>query len=288
MTRRGFTLAEILVGLILTGIVGTAIVRSLTGTQRNTSAQFARIDTQESARAVMYYLTSAVRELDASDGDIEAATSSLLQFRGVRWTAVSCSAVSVTGGSLRITVKNTQIFGQRAPDGSLDSMYVFNENNVGIRTDDAWLGAKLTATGSNACDDGSAGTRLTFVVDAASGGNAAAVAGFVSGGPIRGWQPEELSLAATSGLYYLSQRTMDNSGTWSAATRLVGPLTSTGFELTYFDNTNTTTATLTNIASVGLKVRAQSIDIAKGAAGTKTNLVDSLTTRIAVRNNNRY
>lgn len=288
MTRRGFTLAEILVGLILTGIVGTAIIRSLTGTQRNTSAQFARIDAQESARSVMYYLTSALRELDASDGDVEVANASGIQFRAMRWTAVSCTPVTVSLLTLQITVKNTQIFGQRAPDATLDSLYIFNENNPGIRTDDAWLGAKLTATASNNCTDGSAGTRLTLMVDAASGGNLAAVSGFLSGAPIRGWQVEELSLAATSGLYYLSQRTKNNAGTWSAATQLVGPLSSTGFALTYFDNTNTATATLANIASVGLIVRSQSIDVAKGAAGTKTNLVDSLTTRIALRNSNRY
>ena len=113
-------------------------------------------------------------------------------------------------------------------------------------------------------------------------------AGFLLGGPIRGWQPEELSLAASGGYYYLMQRTRDNSGSWSALTQLVGPLTSTGLELTYYDNTNTVTGTLANIASVGLIVRSQSIDVAKGAAGTKTNLVDSLTTRIALRNNNRY
>jgi prepilin-type N-terminal cleavage/methylation domain-containing protein len=288
MSRRGFTLVEILVGLILTGIVGTAIIRALTGTQRGTSSQFARIDAQETARAVNYYLTAALREVNASDGDIEVADASTLKFRGMRWTGISCTGVTVTGGSLRITVKNTQLFGQRAPDALLDSLFVFNENNPGVRTDDAWLLGIVTNTGNNTCTDGSAGTRLTLVIAAASGGNAAAVAGFTSGSPIRGWQPEEISLPAVSGVYWLGQRTMDNSGAWTAVTQLAGPLTSTGLALTYYDNTNTVTATLANIASVGLIVRSRSVDIARGSAGTNTNIQDSLVTRIAIRNNNRY
>ena len=289
MSRRGFTLAEILVGLLLTGIVGTAVIRALTGTQRGTSAQFARIDAQESARAVNYYMQSALRELDASEGDVRVANSTTLEFRGMAWTGMSCTAVTVVGGNLRIVVKNTQLFGRRAPDASLDSILVYNENDPGIRTDDVWLVGAISATAGGTCADLSAGTRLTLAISAASGGNAAAVAGFVSGGPIRGFQTEEISLYDDgAGAYWLGQRTMDNAGTWSAIEPLAGPLTSTGLALAYYDTLNAVTATLADIASVGVTIRTQSRDIARGSAGINTNIQDSLLTRIALRNNVRY
>jgi prepilin-type N-terminal cleavage/methylation domain-containing protein len=51
--RRGLTLVELLVALVLAGIVGTAIVRMMNTTQRITRVQFGRMDAQQSATAAL-------------------------------------------------------------------------------------------------------------------------------------------------------------------------------------------------------------------------------------------
>jgi hypothetical protein len=76
---------------------------------------------------------------------------------------------------------------------------------------------------------------------------------------------------------------MDASGTWTAVEALLGPLTSGGLALAYYDTLGTATATLANIASVGVTIRSQALD--PTPAGY---IADSVVTRIAVRNNRRF
>jgi hypothetical protein len=197
--------------------------------------------------------------------------------------------VSVAGSNLRVTVKRAQLFGTRLPSPDLDSLLVFNEVVANIRSDDVWLFGKMIDTTNQTCPDGSAGLRLEILISGASGGNAAATAGFTSGSPIRGFQMEELSLYTDgSGLNWLGQKTANLAGTWTTATELAGPLTAGGLSFTYFDTLNVATATLTNIASVGVVVRSESVTRARGTTSVVTNLRDSLITRVALRNNRRF
>ena len=165
---------------------------------------------------------------------------------------------------------------------------MFNENDPNSRTDDQWLiGWASGASSAQNCADGAAGTRLTFRITAASGGNSALQAGFTQGSPIRGFQQEELSLASSAGSYYLGRRTMNQAGTWGSIELLAGPLTNTGLSFAYRDTLNATTATLANIATVSVTIRSRSLDVAQTASGI-TNIKDSLITRVGLRNNKRF
>jgi prepilin-type N-terminal cleavage/methylation domain-containing protein len=286
MNRRGFTLAEIIVAIVLAAVVGLAIVRMMNSTQRLTRVQYARIDAQQSAMSSAYYLNSVIRELDASEGDVQVASATTMQVRAMRWTALSCSAVTTSGSDRQITVRNTHTFGARAPDITLDSLLVFSENAPGTRSDDTWLVGWMIATAASTCPDGTAATTYTLGITAGSGGNAALDAGFTLGSPIRGFQIEELSLYdAGGGAYWFARRTKDVAGTWSAREHLAGPLASDGLAFTYRDTLNVVTATLASVASVGVTIRTRSTDITGAAAG---NVRDSLITRIALRNNKRF
>ena len=287
--RRGFTLIEMLIGLIIMGILGTALIKTMTNIQRTTGAQTARMDSQESMRAVAFYVSGLLHEVDAFEGDLVTATASTIRVRAPRWTGITCTTVSTSGANLLVTVKKSQLFGVRSPSPTLDSLLVFNEVTTAARADDVWLFGKMIDTLTQNCPDGSAGLRLTILIAAASGGNAAATAGFTLGSPIRGFQMEELALYTDgSGVNWLGQSTADLAGTWSAVTPLAGPLQASGLSFTYFDTLNVATATKTNVASVGLVVRSQSVTRARGSSGGNTNLRDSLTTRIALRNNKRF
>jgi hypothetical protein len=160
---------------------------------------------------------------------------------------------------------------------------------VSTRADDAWLLGKMIDTTDQNCPDGSAGLRLEILIDATSGGNAAATAGFLLGSPIRGFQIEEMAVYTDgSGVNWLGQSTAALDGTWTAVTPLAGPLQANGLSFTYFDTLNVVTATKTNVASVGVVVRSESVTRARGSTGSISNLRDSLTTRVALRNNKRF
>jgi prepilin-type N-terminal cleavage/methylation domain-containing protein len=287
--KRGFTLIELLVALVIMGILGTALIKTMTNIQRSTGAQAARMDAQESMRAAAFYISSIVHELDANEGDLLVANSNTMRFRAPRWTAFSCSGVTTSGSNLLVTVRRSQIFGMRIPSPTLDSLMVFNEVTTSSRADDVWLFGKMIDTTAQNCTDGSAGLRLEILISAASGGNAAATSGFTLGSPIRGFQTEELSLYTDgSGVKWLGQATTDLAGTLSAVTPLAGPLQSNGLSFTYYDTLNVATGTRADIASIGVVVRSQSVTGARGSSGGITNLRDSLVTRIALRNNRRF
>jgi prepilin-type N-terminal cleavage/methylation domain-containing protein len=289
MKRRGFTLIELLIGLIIMGILGTALVKTMTNIQRTTGAQAARMDSQESMRAATFYISGLLHEVDAYEGDLVSATSGAIRVRAPRWTGITCTGVTTSGANLNVTVRKSQLWGVRSPSPTLDSLHVFNEVTTAARNDDVWLLGKMIDTLTQDCPDATPGLRLTILISSASGGNAAATAGFSLGSPIRGFQMEGLALYTDgSGVNWLGQSTADLTGTWSAVTPLAGPLQAGGLSFTYYDTLNVVTGTATNVASVGIVVRSQSVTRARGSSGGNTNLRDSLITRVALRNNKRF
>lgn len=287
LKRRGYTLVEVMIAVVLTGLMAGLAYQAMTGSQRMTRSLGARVDAQGSARSAMLYLSTAFHELSASDGDIITAGATAMKYRAMRWTGISCTGLTVAGGNLRLTMLKSQLWGQRTPDAALDSILVYAENSAATRQDDVWLVGGLVDTATVACPNAAPGMRITFAISAASGGNAAAQAGFTVNSPIRGFQHEEVSLYSNAGTNWFGHKTMDAGGTWTAVEALVGPLTATGLAFTYYDTLSVVTATLTDIASVGVIVRSQSTDAANTSTGIG-NLRDSLITRIALRNNRRF
>lgn len=289
MNRRAFTLIEILIGLVLAGLVGGAVYKVLIESGRITRALNGRVDAQQSARTAALYLSTALREVAASEGDIIAASGTAIEFRAMRWTGITCTGLSQSGGNLLVTLRDSQLWGYRAPDNALDSLILYIENDVETRADDAWAYGSISdvetyADDNVTCPDAAPGTRLTFQINAASGGNAGALAGFTTGSPARGFQHEELSLyTGADTRQWLGFKTMNSAGTWTAVDALLGPLTAGGLALSYYDTLGVSTANVANIASIEVVIRAQALE--RTPAGY---VADSVITRIAVRNNRRF
>jgi prepilin-type N-terminal cleavage/methylation domain-containing protein len=287
MNRRGFTLAEVMIAMTMSTVTVILVSTSMINTQRAARQQFARIDVQEGVRAATTYINSVLREVDAYDGDVLAGSGTSMRFRSMRWTAVSCTAVSVVSGNPTVTVKNSLIYGWTTPSSTSDSLFLYTDGNTGTRNDDVWVMAGLTATAAQNCPDGSAGTRLTFTPVGVT--SATIAAGFTNGSPIRGYAIEELSLYTdASNVRWLGRNRMARAGVWGGVEAVAGPLTSNGLAFTYFDSTGASTGTRTAIAYVGLTVRGQSTDKVRTTGRTVTNLRDSLVTRAGLRNNRRY
>jgi hypothetical protein len=267
------------------GIVVGALYQSIIATQRTTSAQFQRIDVQQTTRAAALYVSNLLRELDAADGDILLSQPSSMQFRAMRWTGVLCTVPFEAAGQVQFTIRGQLFFGVRGPDTGQDSILLWQEGDPSTRVDDTWLFGGLESSAAGVCpDDGLAGTTLRVVIRAASGGNAAAAAGITVGAPVRGFQVEELSLFSQGGAYWLGRRTADRGGAWTVVRPLVGPLTANGLTFSYFDVNGALPALTTQIVSIGVTVRGRSVSQVSGTGYRQ----DSIITRVTLRNNARF
>ena len=282
LRNRGFTLVEMVVVLALMGIVMGALYQSIVATQRTTSAQFQRIDVQQTTRAAAMYVSNMLRELDAADDDILLSQATSLRFRAMRWTGVLCTLPVENAGEVQFTVRRQLLFGIRGPDAALDSILLWLDDPLN-GTDDTWLYGGLQSSVAGVCDDLSAGTTLRVVISA--GGDNETAEDFVKlGAPVRGFQIEEISLYQVGTEYWLGRRTANRAGVWEVVRPLVGPLTDNGLAFSYFDINGAPPALTTQIASIGVTVRGRS---ARQVSG-RGFLEDSIVTRVALRNNARF
>src|SRR2546422_701690 len=160
--RRGFTLVELMIAIVLLGIFATGVYQVLLNNQRTFAAQTQRIDLQQNIRAAATILPGEFRELDAGDSDIVAMDSSSITIRAMRQLAFICDAPVLGGGlgQVSLTVRQTPFFGDRQNFQGGDSVMVFDEGNPGIRRDDQWLHGAVTGSGNLACTDGSPGFQV--------------------------------------------------------------------------------------------------------------------------------
>jgi prepilin-type N-terminal cleavage/methylation domain-containing protein len=288
MNRRGFTLIELMITLVLLSLVGVALYQAIIGVQRVSKAQVERMDVQQTTRAATYYLSNALRELDAAEGDILVADSTRIRFRAMRWTGVLCSPVALAAGNV-VFVTRDAILGLRGPDAAQDSILLFRDGDIGTRGDDRWLeGGLVGVTPATPCPDGGPGIALAVQIAASSGGNDSALVGVTSGSPIRGYQVEDLGLWNDGTTNWVGRRTMNRGGGWTAVQPLVGPMMARGLVFSYFDSLGVPAATRTDVATVGLRVLGRSQGRARITGGTVDFLRDSIITRVGLRNNPRF
>ena len=104
LTRRGFTLIELVVALVILGIVSGAIYKVLLTNQQTYTAQTQGIDLQQNLRAGAALLPAEFRELNAAGelspgtGDIGAMTATSLRIRAMRQLGFLCVTPALGGG----------------------------------------------------------------------------------------------------------------------------------------------------------------------------------------------
>jgi prepilin-type N-terminal cleavage/methylation domain-containing protein len=280
MTRRGgFTLIEMLVAVVLLGLVGTAIYQLLVNNQRLYREQTERVEVTGNARAAISMLPAEIRELDAGDpagGDVLAMTSSSLTYKAMRSLYVLCQPPDPAAG--RVVLDNTFFYGLRRVDPAQDSVLVLAENDPGTRTDDAWIHADVTsATAGLACPGGGASLELQL-----AGLDTSALAGVSAGAPLRTFEVAEVRLYTDgSGAQWVGGRLYQKTaGAWATTQPIVGPMTTRGLELTYYDAAGAVTTVPALVARVGITVQSRSA----GAVPTLQGYV----TQVALRNNPNY
>src|SRR5213594_1611690 len=118
LRRRGFTLIELMVALVLLGIVAGGIYKVLVTNQQTYLAQTQRIDLQQNLRAGVTILPADFRELDPADGDILLMSATQIQLRAMRQLSFLCTPPVLGGGlgtAVSMTVRATRPFRGRRP-----------------------------------------------------------------------------------------------------------------------------------------------------------------------------
>ena len=284
-TTRGFTLIEILVALVLLGIVGTSLYQLLVANQRLYRSQVQRVAVNESARGAISVLPTEIRELDARDGDVIAMTASSLTYKSMQTMYFQCMPPNT--GSLEIVLDRAVSYGLTAISAADDSILIFAEGDTTTRSDDGWLNASVgSTTVGTACP----GTQPSITVGLA-GVTAGQLGGVLAGAPVRTFRAAQILVYSdAAGDWWLGGRMYQKAaGTWGATQPIVGPLSSTGLALTFADSAGNTTATLADVARIGITVQSQSAErVYQGGGAGTTYLLQDLVTQVALRNNPTY
>jgi prepilin-type N-terminal cleavage/methylation domain-containing protein len=285
LIRKGFTLVELLVALVLLSIVSMGIYKVLVSNDRVYSAQTQRMELSQNIRAAATILPADFRTLDASDSDITAMSATSISIRAIRQLAVVCDTPALGGllTGLTFRVRQSPLYGPRMFAAASDSVLMYYEGDNGTRFDDGWTPASLVSYVNMNCLDGTAGWR--FVV------NAKLLAGQINGkgnipygAPVLGFESVTYRLYKPAGdtSWYIGYQ--NSSGTQP----LIGPVLSNGLSLAYYDSTNTVTADRTKVAIIEVRVRARTSIPVRDAGSVLRVPIDSFVMKVSLRNNRRF
>ena len=137
MRTRGFTLVEMMVYILLSGIVMTSVYQLLIGQSRSYGKQREMMDVQGSLRAASALLAWEIRQASAADGDIYAIGANSITLRSDQGSWIVCVR--------HATLPRFGLLGQPAEMAATadDSALVLAVNGAGI-SDDAWNVLRIT------------------------------------------------------------------------------------------------------------------------------------------------
>lgn len=310
LTRRGFSLVELLIAMVLLAIVVTGLYRALMTNQRVYQQQTQVIGLQQNMRAAAAILPQELRELDATEGDISAMTATSLSVRAHRWTGVMCTPPATGFGAglgpnqltgVPVILRVQPFFGRSI--NRTDSIFVRYEGDDGTRKDDGWVIGRVTnvlPSVAAACPPlglvPQSGQVLAVDLDFSVGGLVNFPTSIVNGDPVLGFEPVTYSLyqptasncpSCTAGDWYVG---LTNSSSGSSPQPLIGPVLANGLSFAYYDSTGVVTANPARVARVDITLRAQTAQKIRARSGSNNlvRMADSVLTSVALRNNRRF
>lgn len=247
--RRGFTMIELLVVVVLGGLVIMAALQILVTNQRTYTAQNAVIQGQQNNRMALEVLLNELREVSPSGGDILSMASNGIRVRLMRKFSRVCEMdYTFPTGQPTSVVLNLQ--GRHFEAG--DSVFVFADNDEKDDDDDVWIAARVTSVDTTVTcpQNGEPATELTY-----NGQGALFIADSVGvGAPVRSYGTYTFGVTGFLGDSYLARR--EGSG---PVTPIVGPIrTGNGLEFTYRDSLGAVTSTPTDVRQIEVTIRTGS------------------------------
>jgi prepilin-type N-terminal cleavage/methylation domain-containing protein len=293
--RRGYSIIELLIALVLLGMVSAAIYKVLVNNQRLYLAQTQTIDLNQNMRAAVTILPAEFRELDSPDGDIQVMSATSIRIRAMRQLAFVCLTPPLGGGigQLTLTIRKEPMYGTRQTFNANDSLLIYWEGNALTRADDQWLTGQIkTVVPGAVCNQdtlGVANQGYTLTLQPQWINNPALNVNnaITRGAPVRGFDNVTYSVyqSATDQNWYLGQTNNSQGG---GIQPIIGPLIgANGVTFSYYDSVGTVTADSSKVAQIQIILRARTVSPVRDASGVQAFKVDSIVTRVALRNNPR-
>lgn len=236
-TRRGFTLIEITVALVMFAVVALALTRTLIASQRVTTAQSTRAALQSSLRVGSVMLPSELRMLNQGDStDIAAVSDTSISYRAMRGYYILCTAIT-SPTSIRIINTQPSAFTiEYRPPAAGDSLFIYFENDTLKLSDDRWVPAAITAVAKSTCAFGGK-SYSAYALTLGGSGIATStypLADFRVGAPVRSYELTTLALYTSGGTKWLG---MCAGPLGCTLQPVLGPLADTdGVTITRYDD----------------------------------------------------
>jgi len=270
--QQGFTVAEVLVYLVVAVVVIAGIYQLLIGQNRLWTKQREMEDVRTSLRAAAALLAYELRQVSAAGGDLYSIETSRVALRSVRGSGIVCA---VHSSNPRVGLSGTTgDFDKTANDSAL----VFEAGGSGVE-DDSWVITKvkdtwLTGGGVDNCIWGTS-SDITVEVDSA------AATGIEVGAPFRAFRRVEYALYSDGSRYWLGRKI----GAAPSYEKLTGPLSQpsdSGLVFVYYDQAGNVTANAAEVKFVDIILRGESYGMVPGLSGPRVQ-EDSLTLRVSLR-----
>jgi prepilin-type N-terminal cleavage/methylation domain-containing protein len=295
-SRRGFTLPELMVTIVILGLLGTAVANLMLKQQRFYQRTNEEMTVRRNLRKALVMLPTELQGLSSPGGDVSAFSSSAITFHSILGMSIVCAK----GSSTQIdvppvnTARTTTSSWYTLPAVG-DTLYALRNDSSGV-DGDYWSAHRITAVASNAtyCA-GSAYSdstldagklRYRFTVTPALPDSVGV------GSALRFVRSARYTLTqAGSGNWYIN-RAEQVGGAWQANVPVAGPFVAPGLNgsggmvFAYYDSTGAATATATRIARIDVVLRAEgnSSSGTSGLGTSSTAVRDSVSIGIAIRN----
>ena len=297
--RRGFTLVEVMVALVLLGMVSVVLYQTLISTQRVTDALHQRGNLQSGLRAGGLTVPSELQQLTIGSAstldsvtDISAITDTSITYRAMRGFYTLCQSTTDATTLTAVRVLPSPFTSEYRTPASTDSALVFWEGDTLSTYDDTWIPVGISGVATTTCSYPSspASTKVAYTIGLTGSGipSAYALARLYPGAPIRTFETNELLLYGSGGSEWLGLSV--NGG---SAEPVLGPLAPTsgtvyGFQLTYYDSTGSalaaTSANIPKIRTIGVMLRGVTSSQVAAAGRTRSLIYDSLMAVVTLRN----
>ncbi len=263
--RRGMTLVELLVAMVVAGALMVAIYQVMITSQRVFTVQREQVAGHQTVRAGLDLLFSELREVSAPEGDLLAIGAQEIGFRAMRSFGLVC-AINPSQSRLSIWVRGDDF---EAGQG----IAVFIDDDPEISSDDEWALASIQNASEDAGACPLAGTIQTITASGLASGD---YGGMRTGAPIRAFEDFTYGVMQMGGEWYLGRRRGTES--WVP---LVGPVDgSGGVSFEYFDGAGSATTTPSDVRRIRVTIRTRSD--ARDAQGNP--IADALSADVFVRN----
>jgi hypothetical protein len=220
-TRRGLTLVDLLVALVLFGLLGTAVTRALIGQRRATGILLERDQAYGTLDQASAWLAAELAEVGRADGatDLLRLGVDSMSYRAFRSAGLACLVATD-----QVRIRRDQQSLWRTPQPGRDSLLLFlsADSAPGHGT---WAALAISSVSGSSCA-GQPALRLGTDIDASR------LTGLPPLVPVRTFEIMQLRLYRSQGEWWLGARS-ESAG--EAIQPVTGPLSPQGLRLTYRD-----------------------------------------------------